>query len=120
MLGVVVPAGNAQRTEGHGSLSRPLVTGGRVPELIFFVFSSSASKVGFVCVTVSLLVFNKVFFFPLYGVQDGGLLVTLGYPATSAEPAEREICWVRSLGRCSRPSSHRPWESLFERSVSVQ
>lgn len=78
------------------------------------------STVGFVCATVSLEGFNKVFLFlRLYGAQDGGLPVALGYSAISAEPAEREMFWVQSLGRCSRPSGHRPWEPLLERSVIV-
>lgn len=69
------------------------------------------SIAGFVGATVFLLGFNKVFLLlPLYGAQDGGLLVALGYPPLSAEPVEREMCWVQGLGRCSRPSGHRPWK----------
>lgn len=63
---------------------------------------------------------KKVFlFFPLYGAQNGSLLVALGYPAISAEPFEREMCWVRSLGSSFHPSGHRPREPLLERSVTV-
>eukprot|EP00069_Balaena_mysticetus_P017612 bmy_10882T0 len=74
----------------------------------------SVSTAGFVCATVSLLGFNKVFLFlPLYGAQDGGLLVALGYPPLSAEPAERKMCPVQGLGRCSPPFGHRPWKPLL-------
>lgn len=55
----------------------------------------------------------------MYRSQDGGLLVALGYPALSAEPAEREMYWVRGPGCSSRPSGHRPWEHPLERSVTV-
>lgn len=79
------------------------------------------STVGLVCATVSSLGLNKVFLFLLlYGAQDGGLLAALRYPAISAEPVEGEMCWVRSLGRRSNPSGHRPWEPLLERSVTVR
>lgn len=66
-----------------------------------------------------LLVFS-IKFSSLYGAQDGGLLVALGYPARRrAQPADGERCWVRGAGRRNPCSGPWPREPPLERSVTV-
>lgn len=112
MLGVVVQICCVRKEpKGIGGQPAPSLLEVEFFRCSFSRAEPSVNPATFVRATVCLLGFNKVFLFlPWYGAQDGGLMVTLGYPALNAEPAEREMCWVQGLGRCSHPFGHRPWK----------
>ena len=121
MLGVVVQICCVRKEpKGIGGQPAPSLLEVEFFRCSFSRAEPSVNPATFVRATVCLLGFNKVFLFlPWYGAQDGGLMVTLGYPALNAEPAEREMCWVQGLGRCSHPFGHRPWKPSLSRLVTV-